>query len=182
MEIVKTYIDDLLIIIPKVFEDERGYFYESYNKNKFEEHKLFYNFIQDNQSKSKYGTIRGLHFQSEPYAQAKLVRVLSGKILDVAVDLRNNKKTFGKSFAIELSEKNKKQLLVPRGFAHGFAVLSETAIVSYKIDNIYKPEFERSIVYNDLTLNIDWKIDKKDVIISEKDKSENVFYYQKAYF
>jgi len=182
MKVIKTDIDDLIIIEPRVFEDERGYFYESYNKNEFEKHNLFYNFIQDNQSKSKYGTIRGLHFQIESYVQAKLVRVLSGKILDVAVDLRKDKKTFGKCFAIELSEENKKQLLVPRGFAHGFAVLSETAVVSYKIDNIYKPEFERSIMYNDLTLNIDWKINKQDVIISQKDKSENVFSFEETYF
>ena len=182
MKVVKTYIDDLVIIEPTVFEDDRGYFYESYNKNEFEKHNLYYNFIQDNQSKSQYGTIRGLHFQIEPYAQTKLVRAISGRILDVAVDLRNNKKTFGKSFAIELSEQSKKQLLVPRGFAHGFAVLSETAVVSYKIDNIYKPEFERSIIYNDLTLNIDWKIDNNDVIISEKDKSENFFSAKNIYF
>jgi len=182
MIVTKTGIDDLVIIEPTVFEDNRGYFYESYNKKAFEKHNLFYDFIQDNQSKSKYGTIRGLHFQIGQYAQAKLVRVLNGNILDLAVDLRKHSKTFGKSFAIELSEKNKKQLLVPRGFAHGFAVLSDTAIVSYKIDNIYKPDFERSIMYNDLSLNIDWKIDKKDVIISEKDKSENVFSIDKTYF
>lgn len=182
MKIIKTEIEDLLIIEPRVFEDERGYFYESYNKNEFEKQDLFFNFIQDNQSKSKYGTIRGLHFQIGEFAQAKLVRAISGTVLDVAVDLRKNKKTFGKSFAIELSEENKKQLLVPRGFAHGFAVLSETAVVSYKIDNIYKPEYERSIMYNDQTLNIDWKIEKHNVIISEKDKSENVFSFEKAYF
>ncbi|NPA44615.1 MAG: dTDP-4-dehydrorhamnose 3,5-epimerase [Chlorobi bacterium] len=182
MNVIKTGIDDLLIIEPQVFEDERGYFYESYNKREFEKHNLFYDFIQDNQSKSKYGTIRGLHFQIKPYAQAKLVRAINGRILDVAVDLRKDKKTFGKSFAIELSEENKKQLLVPRGFAHGFAVLSETAVVSYKIDNIYKPEFERSIIYNDLTLNIDWKIEKQDVIISEKDKLENIFSFDNIYF
>jgi len=182
MYIEKTGIDDLFIIVPKVFEDGRGYFYESYNKKEFEKNNLYYDFIQDNQSKSKYGTIRGLHFQFGDFAQAKLIRVLSGRILDVAVDLRNDKKTFGKSFAIELSEENKKQLLVPRGFAHGFAVLSDTAVVSYKIDNIYKPEFERSIMFNDQTLKINWKIDKKDVIISEKDKLENIFSYEKRYF
>ena len=182
MKVIKTEIEDLFIIEPRVFIDERGYFYESYNKNKFENEGLFFDFIQDNQSKSIYGTIRGLHFQIGEFAQTKLVRAISGTILDVAVDLRKNKKTFGKSFAIELSEENKKQLLVPRGFAHGFAVLSEAAVVSYKIDNIYKPYFERSIMYNDLTLNIDWKIDKKDVLISEKDKLENFFSAKNIYF
>ncbi len=175
MEIIKTGIDDLLILVPKVFEDKRGYFYESYNKNEFEKHKLFYDFIQDNQSKSKYGTIRGLHFQIGPYAQSKLVRVLSGKILDVAVDLRHDKPTFGRSFSIELSQENNKQLLVPRGFAHGFSVLSETAVVSYKLDNVYSPKAERAIIYNDQSLNINWLIDERNIIVSEKDSLSTRF-------
>lgn len=182
MEIISSGIDDLLIIIPKVFKDKRGYFFESYNKKEFEKHNIFYDFIQDNQSKSKYGTIRGLHFQIAPYSQTKLVRVLSGKILDVAVDLRQHKPTFGKSFSIELSDKNNKQLLIPSGFAHGFAVLSDTAIVSYKIDNVYHPKSERAIIYNDPILNIDWKIEEKDIIISEKDALSNNFSTSNIFF
>jgi len=182
MKIESTGIDDLMLIIPDVYEDSRGYFYESYNKKEFEKNGLYYNFVQDNQSKSKYGTIRGLHFQINPFAQAKLVRVLRGKILDVVVDLRSNKTSFGKVLSIELSDENKKQLLVPEGFAHGFSVLSETAVVSYKINNIYSPESERAIKFNDEKLNIDWRIESKNIIVSEKDlKSEN-FNHGKIYF
>ncbi len=175
MEIIKTGIKDLLVIVPKVFEDKRGYFFESYNKRKFKEKGLDYNFIQDNQSKSQYGTIRGLHYQIAPFQQAKLVRVIRGRIIDVAVDLRKESPTFGKSFSIELNEENKKQLLIPEGFAHGFSVLSETAEVSYKINNIYSPKHERSILYNDENLKIDWKIDKKDIIVSKKDANSKRF-------
>ncbi len=182
MEIVSTGIDDLKIIIPNVFEDSRGYFFESYNKTEFENNGLFYNFIQDNQSKSKYGTIRGLHFQINPFAQAKLIRVLQGTILDVVVDLRSKKSSFGKVFSVELSEKNKKQLLIPEGFAHGFSVLSETSVVSYKINNIYSPDSERAIKFNDKLLNIDWKIEDEKVIVSEKDAKNETFDKRNIYF
>ena len=171
MDLIKTPIDDLLIIEPRIFSDERGYFFESYSKSKFDEAGLNYNFVQDNESMSSYGTIRGLHFQKGEFAQSKLVRVLDGKVLDVAVDLRPNSKTFGQYFSIELSGENKKQLLIPRGFAHGFSVLSETAIFAYKCDNIYNKNSEGSIIYNDETLNIDWQIPKEKEILSEKDKN-----------
>ena len=182
MEIVSTGIDDLKIIIPNVFEDSRGYFFESYNKTEFENNGLFYNFIQDNQSKSKYGTIRGLHFQINPFAQAKLIRVLQGTILDVVVDLRSKELSFGKVFSVELSDENKKQLLIPEGFAHGFSVLSETAVVSYKINNIYSPDSERAIKFNDELLNIDWKIEDEKVIVSEKDAKNENFNKRNIYF
>ena len=169
MKIIKTYIDDLLILKPRIFRDNRGYFYETYNKNEFIKNKLNYTFVQDNESKSSYGVIRGLHFQNGKYSQAKLVRVIQGKVLDVAVDLRKNSKTFGKYFAIELSATNKLQFLIPRGFAHGFSVLSKTAIFTYKCDNFYNKQSEGSINLFDKTLNIDWKINKKNAIVSEKD-------------
>ena len=170
MTITETNIKDLLIIEPKIFEDTRGYFFESYSKQKFEENKLYYNFIQDNESFSSYGVVRGLHFQQEPFAQTKLLRVVSGKILDVAVDIRKNSKTFGKYFSIELSSENKKQLLIPKGFAHGFSVLSKTVIVNYKCDSLYNKKSESGIYFADKNINIDWKIDEKDMILSEKDK------------
>ena len=169
MKVIKTEIPDLLIIEPEVFEDDRGYFFESYNQNDFEKANLNFNFVQDNQSKSNYGVIRGLHYQIEPYAQTKLVRVLSGKIFDVTVDIRKGSPTFGKWVGVELSEENKKQVLVPKGLAHGFSVLSETAVVFYKCDNFYHPESDRGIIYNDKSLNIDWKIDVGKAIVSEKD-------------
>jgi dTDP-4-dehydrorhamnose 3,5-epimerase len=167
MKINKTYIEDLLIIEPQLFKDERGFFYESYNKNKLDKI-IKTNFVQDNESKSKKGVIRGLHFQSPPYEQTKLVRCVSGKILDVVVDLRTNSKTYGKSFSIELSSKNNKQLLVPKGFAHGFQVLSEEAIINYKVDNFYNPKSDSGIIWNDKDLSIDWSIDIKP-ILSVKD-------------
>jgi dTDP-4-dehydrorhamnose 3,5-epimerase len=182
MEILQTGFDDLLLIKPKIFEDNRGYFFESYNKRLFEENGLFYDFIQDNQSKSKYGTIRGLHLQLNPFAQAKLVRVLQGTILDVAVDLRKNKQTFGKVFSVELSENNKNQLLIPEGFAHGFSVLSEYAVVSYKVNNMYSRENEFGIMFDDKTLNINWEIKEADKIISEKDSKNELFDADKMYF
>lgn len=169
MKIIKTIIPDLLIIEPKIFEDNRGYFFESYNQNNFKDAGLNYNFLQDNESKSSFGVIRGLHFQTGKYAQAKLVRVLQGKVLDVAVDLRKNSPTFKKWFSIELSGDNKLQLLIPRGFAHGFSVLSESAVFSYKCDNVYNKESEGSINLFDEELGIDWKVDKSKEIISEKD-------------
>ena len=170
MEVIKTKIADLFIIKPKVFEDSRGYFFESYNQNKFQEHGLEYTFVQDNESFSSYGTIRGLHYQLAPHAQSKLIRVISGKILDVAVDIRKDSPTYGEWEATELSEDNKLQLLVPKGFAHGFSVLSEKAVVFYKCDSFYHPESERGINFRDPSLNIDWKIHPEDAIISPKDK------------
>ncbi len=170
MKVIKTDFSDLLIIEPKVFEDSRGYFFESFNSMKYKESGVDMIFIQDNESKSSYGVIRGLHYQLSPYAQTKLVRVISGRILDVVVDIRQNSPTFGKYFSIELSSENKTQLLVPKGFAHGFSVLSETAIVSYKCDELYNPEAERGIRYNDEKLGIDWKIDNEKATVSSKDK------------
>lgn len=176
MNLVNTGFEGLYIIEPQIFEDERGYFFESYSKAKFEALGLHYDFIQDNQSKSVYGTIRGLHFQKEPYTQAKLVRVLEGRVLDVAVDIRSGSKTYGKHFSVELSAKNKRMLLIPRGFAHGFSVLSDTAVFFYKCDNIYNKESEGAINYADPSLGIDWKISVADAILSEKD--ENAAYFK----
>lgn len=169
MEIEKTPINDLIIINPVVFNDERGYFFEAYNEAKFRENGIIYNFIQDNQSFSKRGVIRGLHLQTNPFAQAKLVRVLEGEILDVAVDLRKSSPTYGQYFSVVLSAENKKQLMIPHGFAHGFSVLSATASVLYKVDQVYHKESERGIRYDDSILNIDWQIDSNEVIVSEKD-------------
>ncbi len=170
MEIIKTDFQDLIIIKPQVFEDTRGYFFESYNKEKLSDILGDIQFVQDNQSKSTKGTIRGLHYQLAPYAQAKLIRVLEGKILDVVVDLRKKSPSYGKSFSIELSDENKKQLFIPQGFAHGFSVLSETATVFYKTDQFYNPESERGINFNDTDLNIDWQIDINQANVSTKDK------------
>ncbi|MDB4024228.1 dTDP-4-dehydrorhamnose 3,5-epimerase [Flavobacteriaceae bacterium] len=165
MKINKTFIEDLLIIEPQLFKDERGFFYESYNKNNLDINIVF---VQDNESKSYKGVIRGLHFQTPPFEQTKLVRCVSGNILDVAVDLRTNSKTYGKSFSIELSSENNRQLFVPKGFAHGFQVLSEIAIVSYKIDNYYNPDSDSGLIWNDKDLSIDWNLDLKP-ILSKKD-------------
>lgn len=170
MEFIKTSIEDVYIIEPKVFADDRGYFFESYNQAAFIQAGLDYNFIQDNQSKSSYGVIRGLHFQKGEFAQAKLVRVLAGKVLDVAVDIRAGSKTFGQHVAVELSAENNRQLLIPRGFAHGFSVLSDTAIFAYKCDNVYNKASEGGLRYNDKALGIDWKIAVGKEVLSEKDK------------
>lgn len=169
MIIEKTFIEDLLVITPKIFEDERGCFFEAYNKEKFENENIDINFIQDNQSFSKKGVIRGLHLQLAPFAQTKLVRVLEGEILDVVVDLRKKSSTFGKHFSIHLSADNKKQLLIPHGFAHGFSVLSETASVFYKVDQVYHKDSERGLRFDDSALNIDWKVDVDKSIVSQKD-------------
>ena len=169
MEIINTEFPGLFIIKPKIFEDSRGYFFESYNKLKIPTITKI-EFVQDNQSKSVYGTIRGLHYQLEPYSQSKLIRVLEGKILDVVVDIREKSPTFGRYFSIELSCNNKQQLFIPKGFAHGFSVLSETATVFYKTDQYYNPESERGINFNDIDLGIDWKIEIEKAIISSKDK------------
>lgn len=170
MELIKTNIPDLVLLKPKIFEDQRGYFFESYNKKTLLDIGLNYIFVQDNQSKSQYGVIRGLHFQIEPYAQAKLIRAIQGTIYDVAVDLRKGSPTFGKWQGFELSVENKLQLLIPRGFAHGFSVLSQYAEIMYKCDNYYHPEADSGIKYNDKSLNIDWKIPNDKTIVSDKDK------------
>ena len=170
MPFTKTDIEGVLIFEPAVFGDDRGHFFESYNQRLFRDNGILCDFIQDNQSLSGYGTIRGLHFQTSSHAQAKLVRVLQGSVLDVAVDLRTSSKTFGHHVAMELSDDNKKQLFIPRGFAHGFSVLSETAVFAYKCDNDYTPQSEAGIAFNDPDINIDWRIPEGSVIISDKDK------------
>ena len=170
MTIKKTPLKDCYIIEPTFFEDERGYFYEKFNEKKFEELTgLNGHFVQDNISKSSYGVLRGLHLQKGEYAQAKLVSCLEGKVFDVAVDLREDSPTFGQWFGIELTPENKLQLYVPRGFGHGFSVLSETAVFSYKCDNFYQKDAEGSVIYNDPELNIDWKLPADAIILSEKD-------------
>ncbi|WP_233900129.1 dTDP-4-dehydrorhamnose 3,5-epimerase [Tenacibaculum piscium] len=179
MKFIKTALSDVVIIEPKIFKDERGYFYESFNQEKFNanisENIGLTNFIQDNESKSTFGVLRGLHFQKPPFSQAKLVRCNKGKVLDVVVDLRKKSPTFGKHITVLLSEENKKQLFVPRGFAHGFVVLSEEAIFSYKVDNTYAPSHEDGILWNDKTLNIDWNIAQEKVILSAKDEILGTF-------
>ncbi|MGZ5245530.1 MAG: dTDP-4-dehydrorhamnose 3,5-epimerase [Flavitalea sp.] len=169
MPFIETGIQGLFVFEPKVFPDSRGYFFESYNRNIFTEQGIEIDFVQDNQSSSTYGVIRGLHFQLPPFSQSKLVRVLSGRILDVAVDIRKGSPTFGKHFTIELSSENKKQLFLPHGFAHGFSVLSETAEVLYKCDAFYNKQSESGIMFNDPELKIDWKIPAEHQVISEKD-------------
>jgi dTDP-4-dehydrorhamnose 3,5-epimerase len=169
MPFYQTDLAGLLIYEPYVFEDSRGYFFESYSENKFREQGIDIRWVQDNQSLSSYGVIRGLHYQLPPHAQAKLVRVLSGKILDVVVDIRKGSPTFGKIYTTILSAKNKKQLFIPHGFAHGFSVLSKKAEVFYKCDTFYNKESEAGIAYNDPALHIDWKVPVNDIIISEKD-------------
>jgi dTDP-4-dehydrorhamnose 3,5-epimerase len=169
MPFIKTAFPGLLIFEPKVFGDSRGYFFESYNANTFSAEGVDIKFVQDNQAQSSYGVLRGLHYQLTPYAQTKLVRALSGTILDVAVDIRKGSPTYGKTFTIELSAENKKQLLEPNGCAHGFSVLSETAEVFYKCDAFYHKEAEGGIMYNDPLLNIDWQIPADKAIVSEKD-------------
>jgi dTDP-4-dehydrorhamnose 3,5-epimerase len=167
MKISKTFIKDLLVIEPQLFKDDRGFFYESYNKTNLDK-VINVVFVQDNESKSYKGVVRGLHFQRPPFEQAKLVRCVSGKIFDVAVDLRKNSKTYGNSFSVELSSENNKQLFVPKGFAHGFQVLSETAIVNYKVDEYYNPDSDSGLIWNDKDLSINWSIDVKP-ILSVKD-------------
>jgi dTDP-4-dehydrorhamnose 3,5-epimerase len=165
-----TAIPGLLVFEPNVFEDSRGYFFESYNEKIFQQQGIGFHWLQDNQSSSCYGVIRGLHYQLPPFPQSKLIRVLRGKILDVAVDIRKGSPTYGKSFTQKLSAKNKKQLFIPAGFAHGFSVLSKQAEVLYKCDNFYNKESEAGIIYNDAELSIDWQIPPEKQIVSEKDK------------
>lgn len=175
MEILATAIPEVKIIIPKVFGDARGYFFESWNAAKYAEAGITANWIQDNESKSRFGVLRGLHFQAAPYTQAKLVRVIEGAVLDVALDIRRNSPTFGKHVAIELSSDNKRQLYIPRGFAHGFVVLSESVLFAYKCDNAYMPSHERGIAFNDPALGIDWRVNLSEYILSPKDTQNPLF-------
>ena len=170
MEVIKTEIEGVVIIEPRIFNDERGYFYESFSQREFEEKVCRTTFVQDNQSKSSYGVLRGLHFQKPPYSQSKLVRCIKGAVLDVAVDIRKGSPTFGKHVAVELSEENHRQLFIPRGFAHGFAVLTPEAVFQYKCDNYYNKESEGSVAWNDPQLAIDWRIPADEVLLSEKDR------------
>ncbi len=170
MQVENTGFEGLKLITPAVFRDERGFFFESYNTRRFEDAGLHYHWLQDNQSFSCNGVIRGLHFQKPPHAQAKLVRVLAGRILDVVVDLRSAEPTFGQHFSVELSAENKLQLLIPRGFAHGFSVLSDTAEVFYKCDGLYHKESELGIIYNDPVLKIDWQVSEDQAVVSDKDR------------
>ena len=169
MEVIKTNIEGLVIIEPRVFKDARGYFFESFSQREFEEKVRKINFVQDNESMSSYGVMRGLHFQCPPYTQSKLVRCVKGRVLDVAVDIRKGSPTYGQHVAVELSEENHRQFFVPRGFAHGFAVLSETAIFQYKCDNFYAPEADGGISIKDDSLGIDWQIPTENAILSEQD-------------
>src|SRR5450432_346837 len=170
MPFIKTDFPGLQVFIPAIFEDKRGYFFESYNQKLFSDEGIEINFVQDNQASSSFGVIRGLHYQLEPYAQTKLIRVLSGNILDAVVDIRKNSPGYGKAFTIELSAQNKKQLLIPKGFAHGYSVISESAEVFYKCDAFYHKESEGGIAWNDPSLNINWRVPYNKRIISEKDK------------
>lgn len=175
MKFIETEFSGMYIIEPKLFGDSRGYFFESFNQKVFENYIPNTNFVQDNESKSKYGVIRGLHFQKPPYAQAKLVRVIKGAVLDVTLDIRVGSPTYGKCFSVELNEDNHRQLYIPRGFAHGFSVLSEQVIFQYKCDNFYAPESEGGLMWNDSDLAIDWQIPLEKAIISEKDQLNIAF-------
>lgn len=182
MPFIDTDFPGLKIFEPRVFEDDRGYFYEAFNQNAFDEAGITLPFVQDNQALSSYGVLRGLHYQVGKYAQAKLVRVIQGEVLDVVVDIRPNSPMYGKHYSIILNEQNKKQLYVPRGFAHGYAVLSETAIFFYKCDNFYSRESEGGVAFNDPQLNIDWKMDIEKALLSEKDKVQPLFGKHLAYY
>ena len=189
MEVIKTGIEGVVVIEPRIFKDERGYFFESFSQREFNEKVMPVNFVQDNESFSTYGVLRGLHFQKPPFTQSKLVRVIKGAVLDVAVDIRKGSPTFGKHVAVELTGENHRQFFIPRGFAHGFAVLSDEVLFQYKCDHYYAPQSEGGIAWNDPDLNIDWRIPKDKIILSEKDKihpilkeHETVFNYnQKLY-
>ncbi len=186
MKFTKTSIPDVILIDPKIFGDTRGYFVETFREDLFQQETgIKANFIQDNESRSCQGVLRGLHYQLPPYAQSKLVRVIEGKVLDIALDIRKGSPTFGQHVSVELSAENKHQVFIPRGFAHGFVVLSETAVFSYKVDNYYSPEYDRGIKFDDPELNIDWSIDHKELQLSEKDKVQpllkevaDLFHYQ----
>lgn len=169
MEVIKTNIEGVIIVEPRIFKDGRGYFFESFSQREFEEKVCKTTFVQDNESKSSYGVVRGLHFQKPPFAQSKLVRVIKGVVLDVAVDIRKDSPTFGQYVSVELTGENHRQFFIPRGFAHGFSVLSEEVIFQYKCDNFYSPQSEGAIAWNDPDLNIDWRIPAEKVVLSEKD-------------
>lgn len=171
MEIIKTSISGPVIIEPRLFRDDRGYFFESFSQREFEEKVCKTTFVQDNESKSSYGVLRGLHFQKPPFAQSKLVRVVKGAVLDVAVDIRKGSPTFGQHVAVELTEDNHRQFFIPRGFAHGFSVLTDEVIFQYKCDNFYAPQSEGAIAWNDPALGIDWRIQSDKVILSDKDRN-----------
>ena len=173
MNFIRTDISDIIIIEPKIYGDDRGYFVETFREDKLEKF-LGYKikFCQDNESKSKKGVLRGLHYQLSPYAQTKLVRVIQGKVLDIAVDIRKGSPTFGQYVSVELNSENKKQLLIPRGFAHGFVVLEDDTIFTYKVDNYYSPKDDRGIAFDDINLNINWRLDKDELILSDKDKAQ----------
>lgn len=175
MQFISTTIPDVVIIEPKLWNDPRGYFFESYRDDLFQQHIGKIDWVQDNESYSTYGTLRGLHYQLAPHAQSKLVRVIQGKVLDVAVDIRQSSPTFGQHVAVELSADNKRQLFIPRGFAHGFVVLSETAIFQYKVDNYYNKDCDRGIAFNDPALAINWQIDLSQVQLSDKDSKQPKF-------
>lgn len=189
MNIIPTALDGVLIIEPRLFGDDRGYFFESFSQANFHEHVCHTTFVQDNESKSRYGVIRGLHFQRPPHAQSKLVRVVRGAVLDVAVDIRVGSPTFGQHVAVELTEDNHQQLFIPRGFAHGFAVLSDEVIFQYKCDNYYAPQSEGAILWNDPNLGIDWRIPSQRAILSAKDEAnkpldeaEGLFHYDQVLY
>lgn len=189
MKVIKTAIEDVVIIEPDVFGDSRGYFFESYSQKKFDEQVRKIEFVQDNESKSRYGVLRGLHFQKGKDAQSKLVRVVKGRVLDVAVDIRKGSPTFGQYVAVELTEENHRQLFIPRGFAHGFSVLSEEAVFQYKCDNLYAPHAEGAIAWNDPDIGIDWQLPAEDVLFSAKDAAhprlkdaEYLFNYNEDYY
>lgn len=169
MKVIETGIQGLVLVLPRIFSDARGSFFESFSQREFDENVAKVTFVQDNQSFSKYGVVRGLHFQREPFAQSKLVRVVSGRVLDVVVDLRKDSQSFGKVFSVELSDENHLQLFIPKGFAHGFSVLSPEAIFQYKCDEYYAPDSEGGIVWDDPDLNIDWGLPVEDIIVSSKD-------------
>ena len=175
MRVIETELTDAFIIEPEVFGDSRGYFFESWNQQALQEAGLVCEFVQDNESRSRYGVLRGLHYQAAPYTQAKLVRVISGTVLDVIVDIRKGSPTFGKHIGVELSGENKRQLFVPRGFAHGFVVLSDDVIFAYKCDNRYMPSHERGIAFDDPALGIDWRVPADQLLLSEKDRRNPVF-------
>ena len=181
MNYIQTEIGGVWLIEPKVFSDERGYFMEAFKQDEFEANIGPVNFIQDNESRSSFGVLRGLHYQKVEYSQSKLVRVIKGKVLDIAVDLRQSSPTFGKYISVLLSEENKRQFFIPRGFAHGFAVLSEEAIFTYKVDNKYAPQAEASIIYNDETLGIDWLLAESQMLLSPKDK-QGITFKDAVYF
>ena len=189
MKVIKTAIEDVVIIEPDVFGDARGYFFESYSQKRFDEQVRPVKFVQDNESKSRYGVLRGLHFQKGKDAQSKLVRVVKGRVLDVAVDIRRGSPTFGKYVAVELTEENHRQLFIPRGFAHGFSVLSEEVVFQYKCDNLYAPQSEGAIAWNDPEVGIDWGLKAEDVLLSAKDaahpllsEAEELFDYNVDYY